>query len=152
VGDGNVRFVAARLLDDTETPTTMLRARTRAVLALDVEARAARNDPVFGMTLRRGGEIVYSTNTALLGARVPSFAAGEHRQVRLPFDVALANGFYVIDIAIVDRVNATIHDWVTNAAGFQVQGSTCHDGVADLAAGFECVAGPAGAVAAGRES
>jgi ABC-type sugar transport system ATPase subunit len=151
-GDGRVRFVAARLLDDTDTPTTVLRARTRAVLTLDVEGRSDQNEPVFGMLLRRGGEVVYSTNTNLIGAQPAPFAAGEHRQVRFAFDVALANGFYVIDIALVDRVKATIHDWVTNAVCFQVQGSTCHDGVADLAAGFESVAASTGAMAAGRES
>lgn len=150
-GDGQVRYVSARLLDETDTPSTMLRARSRACLALDIEAHAARKDPVFGITIRRGGETIYNSNTALIGARVASLEAGERRQIRMPFDVALANGFYVVDIAIADRMTATIHDWVTNALGFQVQGSTCHDGVADLAAGFESVAAPPSAVAAGRE-
>ena len=74
-GDGDIRFVGGGLEDEQGSPVTTVRAGTRVVLRLVVEAEAAIDDPVFGFVIWRGGQTLYSTNSVLLGVRGAPFSA-----------------------------------------------------------------------------
>jgi lipopolysaccharide transport system ATP-binding protein len=142
MGDGCLRYVSGRLVDRAGSPTTQITAGSGVALRLVAEAHAACVDPVFGVRIRRGPETLYATNTALCDIAIDVIAPGDRVDIEVPFTAALANGQYVVDVAIADRTSGTIHDWVSNALTFMVERSTCREGVADLAATFHCVRAP----------
>jgi hypothetical protein len=149
VGDGRIRYVDGGLEDEHGSPLTTVRAGTRVVLRLVVEAEAAIDEPAFGFVVWRGGRIIYSTNSVLLAMPGAPFSPGDRATLRIPFTVALANGVYVVSAAAADRTGGTMHDWVNRVATFVVEGSTAAEGNADLGAAFEIVrttdAGPTAA-------
>jgi lipopolysaccharide transport system ATP-binding protein len=130
-GDGRVRFVGARLEDEAGRPLTRARAGGRLVLRLEVAAYEPC-DPVFGFILWRAGNVVYSTNTELLGVRVGGLAPGDRCVLGMSFVAGLADGQYSVSVAAADRSGLT-HDWVNHLLTLVVEGSRCGDGVADLA-------------------
>jgi ABC-type polysaccharide/polyol phosphate transport system ATPase subunit len=137
-GDGKVVIVEGRLETEDGAPALKLRTGTRVILHLVIEAREPADEPIVGFLVRLAGETVYSTNSAILDATTGSFASGERADVRIPLTLTLANGVYVINVAIADRTSGTIHDWINHFLKFSVEGSRCSEGPVDLAAGFEC--------------
>jgi hypothetical protein len=137
-GDGRVRFVDAHLESEDGTPTVRVRAGSRVVLRLQARCREAVTDPVFGLIIWLGGQVVYSTNMEVVGQRSGPFVAGETCDVRISFVAALRNGQYTVTVAIADRFEGTPHDWINHLCTFVVEGSHCGDGVADLSADFSC--------------
>jgi ABC-type polysaccharide/polyol phosphate transport system ATPase subunit len=146
LGDGHIRYVDGELEDEHGSPVTTVRAGSRIVLRLVVEATAAIEEPAFGFNVWRGGHLVYATNSVLLAVPGGPFAPGDRAEMRVPFTVALPNGVYVISAAAADRTGGTIHDWLNNVVTFVVEGSTAApEGVADLGATYEIERMPAGA-------
>ena len=137
-GDGRIRFVDARLESEDGTPAVRVRAGSRVVLRLQARCREACTDPVFGLIVWLGGQVVYSINTELLGMRTGLYAAGAVCDVQMSFVAALRNGQYTITVAAADRFEGTPHDWINHLVAFIVEGSRCNDGVADLGAEFLC--------------
>jgi hypothetical protein len=138
-GDGRMQYVEGTLETADGVPAQRVRAGARVVLRLVVEAHEAVEEPVFGFLVRIAGETVYSTNSGLLGVRTGPFAAGERAEVRIPFTAGVANGTYVLNVAIADRETGAIHDWINHFIKFVVEDSRCGEGPADLGAGFECL-------------
>jgi len=138
-GDGRIRFVEGRLETEDGTPSTRFRAGSRAVLRLVVEVQGDCEQPVFGMILRLGSHVVYSTNNGILGTPSRTFAASERAEVCFAFTVGLANGHYSVNVGVADRVGGTIHDWINDFTDFIVDDSHCLEGVTDLDAEFRCV-------------
>ena len=103
VGDGRIRYVDSGLEDEHGSPVTTVRAGTRIVLRLVVEAEAAIDEPAFGFVIWRGGQIIYSTNSVLLAMPGAPFSPRDRATLRIPFTVALANGVYVVSAAAADR-------------------------------------------------
>jgi ABC-type polysaccharide/polyol phosphate transport system ATPase subunit len=136
VGDGRIRYVESGLEDEQGFPVTTVRAGTRLVLRLVVEAEAAVDEPAFGFVVWHGGRLVYSTNSVLLAVPGAPFAPGERAELRIPFTAALADGAYVVSAAAADRTGGTMYDWVNRVATFVVEGSTAAEGIVDLAAAF----------------
>jgi hypothetical protein len=145
VGDGRIRYVDGGIEDEHGSPITTVRAGTRVVLRLVVEAEAAIDEPAFGFVVWHLGRIVYSTNSVLLAMPGAPFSPGDRAELRIPFTVALANGVYVVSAAAADRTGGTMHDWVNRVATFLVEGSTAAEGIADLAAAFEIARTPGAA-------
>jgi len=137
-GDGRIRFVEGRLETEDGTPSTRFRAGSRAVLRLVVEVQGDCEQPVFGMILRLGSHVVYSTNNGILGTPSRTFAASERAEVCFAFTVGLANGHYSVNVGVADRVGGTIHDWINDFTDFIVDDSRCLEGVTDLDAEFRC--------------
>jgi len=137
-GDGRIRFVEGRLEDERGQPLTRVQAGSRVVLRLAAEPQQPCVDPVFGFFVRLGGQTVYSTNTFLFGHQTGEFLPGDRVLLRIPFIAGLANGRYILDVAVGSYADRSIHDWVANLLTFTVEDSRCADGVADLAAEFEC--------------
>ena len=94
--------------------------------------------PVFGMILRLGSHVVYSTNNGILGTPSRTFAASERAEVCFAFTVGLANGHYSVNVGVADRVGGTIHDWINDFTDFIVDDSHSLEGIADLDAEFRC--------------
>jgi len=138
-GDGRIRFVESHLETEDGTPRTRFRAGDRAVLRLVVEVQGDFEQPVFGVILRLGSHVVYSTNNGILGTPSRTFAASERAEVCFAFTVGLANGHYSVNVGVADRVGGTIHDWINDFTDFIVDDSHCLEGVTDLNAEFRCV-------------
>jgi hypothetical protein len=137
-GDGKLYFVDGRLETEAGEPAARLQAGTRAVLRLLVEAREDTAEPIVGFLVRLAGHTVYSTNSALLDRSVGSFRGGERAEIRIPLTMALANGVYVINVAIADRHTGAIHDWINHFIKFSVEGSRASEGPVDLGAELVC--------------
>ena len=151
-GDGLVRYVRGSLESEDGASVWRVKAGQRLVLRLEVEAQRPCENPVFGFMLRCGDRTVYSTNTVLLEIETGGLLAGDRAGIRIPFVAGLANGHYVVTVVIAS-LDATIHDWVSNFIAFQVEGSRCLEGVADLGAEFhwEPEARPMGQTAGQRQ-
>jgi ABC-type polysaccharide/polyol phosphate transport system ATPase subunit len=137
VGDGRIRFVYGGIENEHGSPITIIRAGTRVLLRLVVQAEAAIEEPAFGFVVWHGGRIAYSTNTVLLAIPGAPFSPGDRAELRIPFTAWLANGVYMVSAAAADRTGGTIYDWVNHVATFVVEGSTAAEGTADLAATFD---------------
>ncbi|HJQ85352.1 MAG TPA: ABC transporter ATP-binding protein [Candidatus Binatia bacterium] len=137
-GDRRVHVVEGRLETEAGDVVHRVLAGTRVVLRLLIEAREPSAAPVIGFLVRLANQTVYSTNNALLEAPAGPFAAGDRADIRIPFTLALANGVYVVNVAIADRTSGTIHDWINHFIKFSVEGSRASEGPADLGAEFEC--------------
>jgi hypothetical protein len=137
-GDGRLRYAGGRLEDEDGQPVTRVCAGSRLLLRLAVEATEASDTAAFGFVVWRGGQVVYATNSLVLGTPPVSFAAGGRAEVTVPFTAALTDGVYFISVAIADRSGGPIHDWVNSLASFVVEGSGASEGVADLGASFVC--------------
>jgi len=135
-GDGRVQFVGGALEHEDGTPANRVRAGTRLVLRLTVEAHAAVDDPNFGFVVWRSGHMVTSTSSALAGLATRSFTPGERAELRVPFTASLANGVYLVSVAVGDASGDAIYDWITAFATVMVEGSTTLEGTADLAPVF----------------
>ncbi|MFN8545162.1 MAG: ABC transporter ATP-binding protein [Candidatus Binatia bacterium] len=137
LGTGDVRFLSADLHDATGLSRSRIPTGTRAVLQLVAEVHRPVPHPVYGIIVRQGAQIVYSANTVVLGVAVDPLAPGDRVEVSVPFTAALANGQYIIDVAVASRSDSHVYDWVNNALTFVVEGSVSLEGVADLAAAVE---------------
>ncbi len=137
-GDGRMRFTRGRLETPDGQPATNVPSGTPLVLRLEAEAYAACTDPAFGIMVKRGAEMVYSTNNVLLGVPSGTFAPGDRIEVTFPLRAALANGHYFVCVAIANTADSTVHDWINHLCTFIVDGSPCLEGLADLAAEFHC--------------
>jgi lipopolysaccharide transport system ATP-binding protein len=136
IGDGRMRYVEGRLLDDAGVSTTRVMAGSRITLRLVAVAEGVCENPVFGLAVRRGKDEIYKTNTALLGIATGVFEPGDRIEIDVSLLAALANGQYIVDVATAAHLKGTLHDWVSNALTFLVENSTSQDGVADLLAEF----------------
>jgi len=138
-GDGRIRYVEGGLETPDGAPATRFRAGSRAVLRLLVQVRDDCERPVYGVILRLGSQVVYSTNNVVLGVPSQPRVAGERAEVRFEFAVGLANGHYSVNVAIANQADGTIHDWINHFTDFIVDDSRCIEGPADLDADFRCV-------------
>jgi ABC-type polysaccharide/polyol phosphate transport system ATPase subunit len=141
LGDGTIRYVGGALEDADGTPVRRVRSGARLVLRLTIEAAHAVPEPTFGFVVWAGGQMVYSTTSALLGVPTRPFAPGDRAELRVPFTASLGNGAYMVSVAIGNASDRTVHDWITSMATFMVEGSGSVEGIADLAAAFEYAAG-----------
>jgi ABC-type polysaccharide/polyol phosphate transport system ATPase subunit len=135
-GDGRLRFVRAHLEGEDGRPVTTARAGSRLVLRLEVIAHEACSDPVFGFIVWHAGQIVYGTNTVLLGIHSGTLAAGDRCQLEMSFVAGLANGRYSFHVAALSKVDGIVHDWINHLLPLVIEGSRCGEGVVDL--GTEC--------------
>jgi lipopolysaccharide transport system ATP-binding protein len=136
LGDGRMRYVGGALENEDGTPAQRVRAGTRLVLRLTVEAHAHVDDPNFGFVVWMGGQMLCSTTSALAGLPRRSFAPGERVELRIPFTAALGNGAYLVSVAAGTRSGHEVYDWITTFASFMVEGSTTLEGTVDLAPAF----------------
>jgi hypothetical protein len=148
LGDGRMRYRGGALEHEDGTPAIRVRAGTRLVLRLTVEAHQPVADPNFGFVVWMGGQMIVSTTSALAGLPGRSFAPGERADLRVPFTPALANGVYLVSVAIGDASGRTIYDWITTFSTFMVEGSSTLEGTVDLAPSFTYDRAPAGPAAA----
>jgi lipopolysaccharide transport system ATP-binding protein len=133
-GDGRIRFTEVALTDDEGRTVAQVTPWARLVVRASFVAAAAVENPVIGMMVWLGGQLIYATNTKLLGVETGGLAPGDRRRIELRFTAALVDGRYTITLAAVDQMLDTAYDWVNHATAFTVVGARCVDGVADLGA------------------
>jgi lipopolysaccharide transport system ATP-binding protein len=136
-GDGRLRFAAVRLETEDGAPALRVPAGTPLVLRMDADVTGSCPEPVFGFIVWTAGQMVYSTNTTLLGLRLAALDAGDRCAIRMSFVAGLRNGQYSITVAAADA-DGTPYDWINHAVTFVVEQSHCGEGVADLCATFHC--------------
>ena len=136
-GDGRLRFSSAHLETEDGRPVTRVTARRRVVLRLEAMASGHCPEPVFGFIVWLGGQVVYSTNTVLLGVPVAPLDSGDRCELQMSFAAGLRDGQYTITVAASDR-DGTAYDWINHVFGLLVEGSCCGEGVADLGADVHC--------------
>lgn len=138
-GDGRIRFVAGWLEDEQGSPVTSIRSGQHPTLVLRVEVHDDTVEPVFGlMVTDQTGSPIYVTNTLQLRISSGTLLAGQTAEVRVPFTAGLRNGRYQVTPGVADQAGTSFHDRVENLVGFEVSGSHCLNGVADLNASFSC--------------
>ena len=139
LSDGRMRVGHAWLEDAGGATITRVRSGDRLTFAFTLQANADVAEPVLGVMLRNTNSAgyVYAINTQNLGLSIGTVRAGESVAVRVTFLATLRDGTYALDAAVADWTGTSFHDWVNDAAGFEVTGSTCRDGLVDLHAEFE---------------
>jgi len=136
-GDGRLRFTSARLETEDGRPATRVAAGRRIVLHLEAKASGDCRQPVFGIIVWLGGQIVYSTNTGLLGTPVEPLGPGDRCEVQISFVAGLRDGQYTVTVAASGH-EGTAYDWINHAITLLVEGSACVEGLADLGAEVQC--------------
>jgi hypothetical protein len=100
------------------------------------------DSPVIGIMVWLGGQLVYATNTRLLGVETGHLAPGDRRRIEVRFTAALADGRYTVTLAAVHELLDAAYDWVNHATAFVVVGARCVDGVTDLGAEIDYAGEP----------
>jgi len=136
-GDGRIRISQAQLETEDGRPVTRVRAGRRLVLRLQATASGHCPRPVFGIIVWLGGQLIYSTNTVLLGIPIETLDAGDTCTLEMSFVTSLINGQYTMTLAVADR-DGTAYDWINHVVTFLVEGSHCGEGIADLAGEIRC--------------
>jgi lipopolysaccharide transport system ATP-binding protein len=136
-GDGRLRFSSARLETEDGQPAMRVPSGQRVVLRLEATASGHCPEPVFGFVVWLGGQIVYSTNTVLLRLPIAPLAPGDRCELQMSFLTGLRDGQYTITLAAAGR-DGTAYDWINHVITLLVEGSSCGEGVADLAAEVHC--------------
>jgi hypothetical protein len=139
-GDGRIRFVDGRLEAEDGTPARVFAAGSRVVLRLVADAHADCEQPVFGVVLRLGSQVIFATNTVALDIPTRPLATGERLELTFRFTAGLANGHYSVNVAVADGRDSTILDWINDFTDFTVDRSRCIEGIADLDPEFHCAA------------
>ena len=103
-------------------------------------ATAEVENPVIGIMVWLGGQLIYATNTRLLGVETGRLVPGDRRRIDIRFTAALADGRYTVTLAAVHELEDAAYDWVNHATAFLVVGARCVDGVADLGAEIDYAA------------
>ncbi|HKA31199.1 MAG TPA: ABC transporter ATP-binding protein [Candidatus Binatia bacterium] len=139
-GDGSIRFTEVALTDDEGRAVTQVTPWARLVVRACFVASAPVENPVIGFMVWLGGQLVYATNTQLLGVETGRLAPGDRRRIEVRFTAALVDGRYTVTLAAVDQMLDAAYDWVNHATAFTVVGARCVDGVADLGAELDYAA------------
>jgi ABC-type polysaccharide/polyol phosphate transport system ATPase subunit len=138
-GDGRVRFIRGWLEDESGRTVSRVRSGERPILVLEAEVAEDTEQPVFGIVIKDvEGKVVYVMNTLRLGLSTGTLQGGARVEVRMPFVATLRNGRYAVHPAVADRAGTVFHDWVNDFVEFDVYGSACREGAADLQAQFSC--------------
>jgi lipopolysaccharide transport system ATP-binding protein len=141
-GDGKLRFTEVSLTDDEGRAVTQVTPWTRLVAHAALVANAPVENPVIGIIVWLGGQLVYATNTRLLGLETGRLAPGDRRRIDVRFTAALADGRYTVTLAAVHELEDAAYDWVNHATAFMVVGARCVDGVTDLGAEIDYAGEP----------
>src|SRR5262249_3026908 len=128
-GDGKLRFTEVALTDDEGREVTQVPPWPRLVARAPRVANAPAEEPGIGMMVWLGGQLVYATNTRLLGVETGRLAPGDRRRIDVRFTAALADGRYTVTLAAVDELEDAAYDWVNHATAFVVAGARCVDSV-----------------------
>ena len=136
-GDGRLRLSTVRLETPEGQPVARVASGRRVVLRMASTAVGHCPEPVLGLVLWLGGEIVYSTNTAMCGIAIEPLEPGDRCEVEIAFVVGLRDGQYTVTVAAADR-DGTPYDWINHVLSFLVENSHCGEGVADLGAQIQC--------------
>ena len=151
-GDGRLRVSSARLETEDGRAAARVASGGRVVVRLEARATGDCPQPVFGIIIWLGGQMVYAMNTALLDIAIEPLAAGDRCEVEMSFVVGLRNGQYTVTVAAADR-DGTAYDWINHVIAFLVDGSRCTEGLVDLTGEMRCQvtkAAPAGVARAVR--
>jgi len=133
-GDGKLRFTEVSLTDDEGRAVTQVPPWTRLVARAALVANAPVENPIIGIMVWLGSQLVYATNTRLLGVETGRLSPGDRRRIDVRFTAALADGRYSVTLAAVHEMEDAAYDWVNHATTFMVVGARCADGVTDLGA------------------
>ena len=136
-GDGRIRYVDGWIEDGAGGRVSQVRSGDRPSVVLLAEVTEETDEAVFGIVIMdKVHSLIYATNTLRLAISTGTLRAGQTVEVRVPFTAALRNGRYRVHPAVADRNATVFHDWVNDFLHFEVTGSTCRDGLADLHADF----------------
>ena len=102
-------------------------------VCFEAEAHEPVDDTVFGLILRANdGTYLYDTNTLWRRMAVGHLAAGERWTVRFGLRANLLPGRYTVTVAASRNDAKVVHDWHTDALGFDVTGPFVANGVVEL--------------------
>jgi lipopolysaccharide transport system ATP-binding protein len=135
-GDGKLRFTEVTLTDDEGRSVMHVPPWTRLTARVTVVANAPVENPVFGIMIWLGDQLVSSADTRLLGVETGRLMPGERRRFDIRFTAALANGRYAVTLAAANDMDDAVYDWVNHATAFVVVRARCGDGASDLGAEF----------------
>jgi hypothetical protein len=143
-GSGTVQFDDGRLESEDGTLLGRVRSGQRVVLRLAARVHAAVEALAVGFIVKQlgplGGHVIYSTNNHLLGQPLGALRAGDRLVLRFAFQAALLDGHYALHVIAASAATGTIDifDWINDYVTFSVEGSRCHEGLADLGAEVRC--------------
>ncbi len=141
-GSGAVQFEDGCLEREDGTPLGSVQSGQRVVLRLAARAHAAVEALAVGFIVKQlgalGGHVIYSTNNQLLGRPLGTLRPGDRLVMRFAFQAALLDGHYALHVIAASAATGDIEifDWINDYVTFTVEGSRCHEGVADLGAEF----------------
>lgn len=121
-GSGEVRIALVELLGDDGLARHLVYCGERCVFALRIQAVAPLDALVVGITVRdRVGNLVYGTNSRLLGIDIAGLRPGEFITLRFEQALDLGAGSYSLSCACLDGSEAApINlDWVDGALVFE---------------------------------
>jgi hypothetical protein len=105
----------------------------RIAVCFDAEAHETVDDTVFGLILRANdGTYLYDTNTLWRRMATGHLRAGDRRAVRFELVANLLPGRYTVTVAASRHDGKVVHDWHTDALGFDVTGPFVANGVVEL--------------------
>jgi lipopolysaccharide transport system ATP-binding protein len=133
-GDGSSEILDVELLDSRGEPRRAFASGERVTARVRCVFHKAKSDPMVGILIRtRIGTDVYGTNTRIEGVALGGFAPGEELEVEFHFDCWLTAQEYTLTVA-TQNADGSSHDWVDDAAPFEVIDSRAAAGVANLRA------------------
>jgi ABC-type polysaccharide/polyol phosphate transport system ATPase subunit len=129
----DAEVVNVKLLNETDTPVTVLCSGTVAKTVVDVDFHRDVQSPIFSFFIRTAdGRTIYVTTTRWRKIETPDFSAGDRCRVEFSFEVPLLDGEYILGVDVGAATH--YHDRVERALSFLVVGSEGVSGLVDLKA------------------
>jgi ABC-2 type transport system ATP-binding protein len=127
------RVEAVRIVTPGGDAVASLKPGEDVIVEVDVHAVAPLADWMLGTGIDTPlGQVVFGTNTRLLGERIPDLAAGERRTFRIQLpDLRLGDGEYFVHAALARASGEEIHR-LPQAVMVSVQSTGDGVGVVDV--------------------
>jgi hypothetical protein len=132
-GSGDAEIIKIEMFDSQGKKIDYCNYGDTVKIAIDVKFNKVVENPIFGIRFSdHRNNIVYGTNSRLLGIRTDIYKSGETIIVNFIQNVHLIGGEYHVTISVGNKDTKTYCDWINDILTVNVMRRDVSEGIADL--------------------
>jgi len=132
-GSGDAEIIKIEMFDSQGKKIDYCNYGDTVKIAIDVKFNKVVENPIFGIRFSdHRNNIVYGTNSRLLGIRTDIYKSGETIIVNFIQNMNLIGGEYHVTISVGNKDTKTYCDWINDILTVNVMRRDVSEGIADL--------------------